>query len=374
MLACASCLIEHRRFPILSTVPRIKRRVVSVLVVLLLGISATQLRLASAETSYASRIRELSEPDGAFDTDNLISNEGSYLDVIPALADGGVTGGAYVGVGPDQNFSYIAQIRPSVAYIIDLRRDNLLLHLRFKALFASAARRIDYLCLLTGRAPPGPAAHWQEAPLDEILAAVEHAGPRPRGELQHDLDARIRGFGVPLAAADFETIARFHSAFIEAGFNLRFRSHGRAPSPYYPTLRELVLATDRTGRPWSYLASEEAYRFVKGLQARDAIIPVVGDVSGAHALRAIGAALSAEGVGLSAFYISNVEDYLFRSGSFGRFADNLGRLPRTPQSMIIRSVFRGGPSVSLVQRLDELLAGVAHGQFRSYVDLYSGRR
>ena len=285
-----------------------------------------------------------------------------------------MTGGAYVGVGPDQNFSYIAQIRPSVAYIIDVRRDNLLLHLLFKALFAAAATRIEYVGLLTGRAPPAPAPHWQEAPLEEILDRIERAERRARGELQRDLEERIRAFGVPLATSDLETIARFHSAFIESGLNLRFHSHGRPPSSYYPTLRELMLATDRSGRAWSYLASEDAYRFVRGLQARDAVIPVVGDVSGAHAMRAIAAALAADGIGLSAFYISNVEDYLFRSGSFGRFAENLSRLPRTPRSMMIRSVFRGGPSVSVVQRLDELLGGVARGQYRTYFDLYSGGR
>jgi hypothetical protein len=342
---------------------------------LLLGLVVAPPRLTSAETSYASRIRELSEPGGAFDTDNLISNEGSYLDVMPALDAGGVSGGAYLGVGPDQNFSYIAQVRPAIAYIIDVRRDNLLLHLLFKALFAAAPTRLEYLALLTGRTLPGSAARWQDAPLDEILARVEHADLRARDALQRDLEERIRAFGVPLAAADLETIARFHSAFIESAFTLRFRSHGRSPSPYYPTLRELLLATDRQGRPRNYLASEDAYRFVRGLQARDAIIPVVGDVSGPHAMRAIGAALSADGLRLSAFYISNVEDYLFRGGSFGRFADNLSRLPRTPQAMMIRSVFRGGPSVSLVQRLDDLIAGVAQGQYRTYLDLYSsGRR
>ena len=255
-----------------------------------------------------------------------------------------------------------------------MRRDNLLLHLLFKALFAAAPTRIEYLGLLTGRAPPESAPHWQEAPLDEIVDRVERAEPRGRAALQRDLERRIRAFGVPLVPADLETIARFHSAFIGAGFSLQFRSHGRPPSPYYPTLRELLLATDRNGRRGSYLATEEAYRFVRGLQARDAVIPVVGDVSGAHAMRAIGAALAADGVGLSAFYISNVEDYVFRSGGFGRFAENLSRLPRTPRSMMIRSVFRGGPSVSVVQRLDDLLEGVARGQYRSYLDLYSGGR
>jgi hypothetical protein len=34
----------------------------------------------------------------------------------------------------DQSFSYIAAIRPAVAFMIDIRRDNLLMHLMFKAL------------------------------------------------------------------------------------------------------------------------------------------------------------------------------------------------------------------------------------------------
>src|SRR5262245_8194151 len=71
-----------------------------------------------AAGSFAADIARLSEPEGFFDTDNLISNERSYLEVVPALVKGGVSGGAYIGVGPDQNFSYIARIRPAVAYII----------------------------------------------------------------------------------------------------------------------------------------------------------------------------------------------------------------------------------------------------------------
>src|SRR5438552_13161754 len=72
---------------------------------------------AAAAGSFAAEVERLSEAEGSFDTDNLISNERGYLTVIPALVSGGVTGGAYVGVGPDQNFSYIARIRPTVAYI-----------------------------------------------------------------------------------------------------------------------------------------------------------------------------------------------------------------------------------------------------------------
>src|SRR5262245_44865892 len=113
-------------------------------------------------TRFAEAIERLSEPGGYFDTDNLISNEGSYLEVLPALEAQGVAGGAYLGVGPDQNFSYIARVRPSVAYIIDIRRDNLLLHLLFKAIFAEASTRAEYLSLLTG---PAPRSGMTNAPL-----------------------------------------------------------------------------------------------------------------------------------------------------------------------------------------------------------------
>ena len=112
---------------------------------------------AGARTTFAAQIERLSEAEGAFDTDNLISNERSYLEVIPALISAGVSGGAYIGVGPDQNFSYIARIRPAIAYIIDVRRDNLLLHLLFKALFANARSRVEYASLLTGRVAATPA-------------------------------------------------------------------------------------------------------------------------------------------------------------------------------------------------------------------------
>ena len=74
--------------------------------------------------------------------------------MLPALERARVGGGAFIGVGPDQNFSYIAHIEPEIAYIVDLRRDNLVLHLFFKALFAEAPARVDYLCLLTGRPAP----------------------------------------------------------------------------------------------------------------------------------------------------------------------------------------------------------------------------
>src|SRR5437868_1817447 len=103
------------------------------------------------DSAFAQLSARLSEAPGFFDTDNLISNEDSYLHVIGTLKRVGVTGGAYIGVGPDQNFSYIAAVRPRVAFIIDIRRDNLLEQLLFKSIFSLSRNRLEYLCFLFGK-------------------------------------------------------------------------------------------------------------------------------------------------------------------------------------------------------------------------------
>jgi hypothetical protein len=333
---------------------------------------------AAARASFAAEIAALSEPGGYFDTDNLISNERSYLLVLPELARVR-PGGAYIGVGPDQNFSYIAAVRPAVAFIIDIRRDNLLLHLLFKALFAEARTRVDYLSLLMGRAAPAAdAGRWRDAPLDAVLEHVAAAPPADAGSLSARRDRLVRtltGFGVPLSPADLDTMARFHQRFISEGLFLKFNSTGRPPQSSYPTYGDLLRERDPAGRQGSFLASEEAFQFVKSLHADDAIVPVVGDLSGAHALRAIGARLAARGQRVSAFYASNVEFYLFRDRSFPQFVENLASLPRADDALLIRSVFGGGQappgygSTSLTQPIAELVEGFAAGRFRQYWEL-----
>jgi len=318
---------------------------------------------APSSGAFAAQIAALSEPDGYFDTDNLISNERSYQRVFPDLDRLKVHGGAYVGVGPDQNFSYIAGIRPSIAFIVDIRRDNLLLHLLFKALFDQANSRIEYLALLFGRPLPTDPAGWRDSPVDRLAQYIN----RPPLDVKsldftrRRLETVIKGFGVPVSVEDFETISRFHRRFIEGGLTLQFQSAGRPPQSHYPTYGDLLLETDGTGRQRNYLASEESFQFVKSLQARDRVIPVVGNFSGTKALAGIGRVMTERGESLTAFYTSNVEFYLDREGSYPRFISNLSHIPHTSRSVIIRSIFnRGmGGSMSVVQPVDELLSQFA---------------
>jgi hypothetical protein len=333
-----------------------------VAVVALVGVRATRSAPPpQSRTTFAAQIASLSEPDGYFDTDNLISNERSYLEVLNDLDKRSVHGGAYIGVGPDQNFSYIAHVKPSIAFILDIRRDNLLLHLLFKALFEQSHTRVEYLALLFGRPVPGDVNSWRTAPIARLVDYIERSAAEPKsvGELRARLDRVVKEFGVPLSSDDLTTIDRFHRRFIASGLDLQFQSLGRSPQSYYPTYRELLLATDRNGRQGSYLASEDAFQFVKSLQEQNRIIPVTGNLSGPSALVSIGRTMSEKGETLSAFYASNVEFYLERQGNYLRFVNNLGRVPHTNRSVIIRSIFNrgmGGGSMSEVQPVEEILS------------------
>jgi hypothetical protein len=310
-----------------------------------------------ASQSLPALIERLSEEGGDFDTDNLISNERSFLEVVPALKAAGVTGGAYIGVGPDQNFSYIAQIRPSIAFVVDIRRDNLLLHLLFKSLFALAHNRIEYLALLTGRPAPERLDSWRDASLDRIVAQIDGAKPEPAEaaqRLDHRVHDTIAAFGVRLSGDDFATIQRFHHTFMASGLSLKFESRGRPPQAVYPTYRDLITATDRLGHAWSFLATEPDFQFVKSLEAQDLVVPVVGDIGGTRALKAIADLLVARGTHMSAFYISNIETYLGGDGS-SQFVRNVARLPHDARSVIIRSTFRASVSSSSFQPFNEFL-------------------
>lgn len=338
---------------------------------------------AAADSAFARLVQELSEPGGYFDTDNLISNETSYLHVVGALQELGVRGGAYIGVGPDQNFSYIGAIRPSIAFVIDIRRDNLLQHLMFKALFSLTRNRIEYLCLLFARPVPRDADEWTARSIQELVEYVDGQSVHP-DDAELTLAAvvdRASSFGIPLSEADKETIRRFHSTFIREGPALRFRSYGRTPRPYYPTYRQLLLETDLTGRQAGYLAGEEDFQFLKSLQDRDLVIPVVGDLAGEHALAAIGRYVAERGERVSALYTSNVEFYLWRGRSFDRFAATVAQLPYDERSVIIRSYFGrnfgyihpqsvpGYYSVQLLQPIESFATDHAAGGYRGYLDL-----
>jgi hypothetical protein len=339
--------------------------------------------LQESDSAFAVLIERLSEPGGYFDTDNLISNETSYLHVLGALEKLDLDGGAYIGVGPDQNFSYIATLRPSIAFVIDIRRDNMLQHFMFKAFFEHARNRIEYLAALVGRPVPNNVDEWGDRSITDLVAYIDQQPATDASIAAADqiVQSAVEDFGVALSDDDRATITRFHHSFMRAGLDLRFTSHNRGPQPYYPTYRQLLLERDLSGEYGNYLVDENRFQVLKRLEAQNLVVPVVGDLGGSHALRAVGEYLREQGETLSVFYTSNVEFYLMGQGSFDEFAANVASLPYSDQSVIIRSYFGGRfrgrhplsvPgyfSTQLMQSIPTFVEQGNSGGFFSYYDL-----
>ena len=352
---------------------------------LLLGLAVlacTPNRSAPAPAlGFAQLVDTLSEPGGFFDTDNLVSNETAYLHVMGGLRRLGVHGGTYIGVGPEQNFSYIAEIEPELALIIDIRRDNMLLLLLFKAIFETSETRIEYLAQLFGRRPPPVPRSWEGKDLTLLLDYVDQ---KPFDSMAYDsahqvLMTRIIGYHLPLSAEDRTTIRRFHDEFARLGTGLTFTTLGRPAQREYPTVRQLYLETDLEGNRASYLATEERWRRVRDMQRLNRIVPLVGDMGGTVAMRAISNYLRNTHRSVSAFYASNVEFYLMRSGTFDEWVESIRRMPAGESSVLIRSYFDrgfGGPgmrpghfSSQHLQTFDRFLAMMDEPVARTYLDL-----
>ncbi|HLH32370.1 MAG TPA: hypothetical protein VKY31_14285 [Terriglobia bacterium] len=303
--------------------------------------AATDLQVSIEQ--FGRYIADWSEPEGYFDSDNFISNETSYLHVITDLRSRVMPGGIYLGVGPDQNFSYIAHTRPMLAVITDIRRQNMLEHLWYKALFSLASDRTDYVALLVSREPPRVKP---DAKLEEILEAVRNSPSSERLFLKNLAAVKTvltQTYKLKLSPDDLSKIEYVYRTFWNENLELRFSSIGRGNASMYPTLEEMLLETDRQGRPQSYLSSEELFQWLKAFEAQNRLIPIVGDFAGPHALQTVGTFLKANGLHISVFYTSNVEFYLFGRPTWTRYVANVKSLPIAEDSLFIRSYFSNGP-------------------------------
>ncbi len=337
-----------------------------------------------SDSAFAKLISRFSEPAGFFDTDNLISNESNYLHPVPRMNSMGVRGGAYIGVGPDQNYSYIAHVRPEIAFMVDIRRDAGLQHLLYKQLMAEARNRMEYLCLLFGKPVPANLESWNSRGPQEITTHLDNVpGQRP---LFDSTVARVRrriaAMSHRVSEQELQAIARFQEEFFRAGLGLQFTTFNRQPNSNYPTLRSLILERDAAGKQVSYLASEDLFQVVKMLHAQNLIVPVTGNLAGRHSLREIGVYLGERRLVVSAIYVSNVEFYLWRERTFDSFAANVRTLPRNERSVIIRSYFNNGGyfiapagrsgntlSAQLLQTMDSFVKEYDAGRYVTYTDL-----
>jgi hypothetical protein len=332
----------------------------------------------SAE-EFTQIIEDFSEPGGYFMSDNLVSNEEGYLKVVDKMKELGATGGAYIGVGPEQNFTYIARIQPRIAFIVDIRRQAMIQQLMFKALFRLSENRIDFLARLLSRPLRGPDAPASDATIDELMRYFSTT-PADRQAFESNL-AEIKrtireDFKFPLSQSDLSSLDYVCDAFRAEGVYISFRMNsfrGRRGYGFFPSMREILEQRNPKGKQGNFLADDEDYKIVRNLQEQNRVIPVVGDFAGPKALKAIAGYLKKHSCPVSVFYISNVEQYLFQNGVFDAYVGNVKALPINSNSLLIRSVisryrsrYRRPMMATLMQTLTEFLKKYDQGHYRDY--------
>jgi len=358
-------------------------------------------------TEFSRLSREMSEEGGFFRSDNFTSNETAYLTVVDKLKQLGATGGAYLGVGPEQNFTYIAKIRPRIAFIMDIRRQAILQHLMYKAVFHRASDRVQFLALLLSRPLPKEKAVTPNSPLGDILAyfsatlADEKASAANlvaiRKTIQED-------FQFPLSESDQKGLEYVYGTFRDDGLQLSYRSGSNNPGGGFggpppggpppggfggangpggfrggfPVLKDLIAQTDLNGKTGNFLASNEDFEFIRDLHRKNMIIPVVGNFAGPKALAAIAEYLKKNNFTVTAYYLSNVEQYLFQDDLFDKWANNVRKLPLTDKSLFIRSAsgrfqhpaaLSGHRAATLLQKMTVFLKDFDEGLYKSHYDL-----
>jgi len=334
-------------------------------------------------------IGDLSEAGGYFRSDNFVSNETTFQYVIPELQKSHPAGGVYLGVGPDQNFTYIVALKPRIAIIADIRRQNMIEHLMYKAVIEMSPSRAEFLSLLFSRPRPAGVVDTTGAPtlLQAYLTAPSDS-ILYRKNLAAIKDHLVGKHKFALTADDRASLSYVYDAFFGGGPDLNYSfSTGRQGRAGYfgrrmPSYAELMAETDALGLHRSYLATEDNYRILRELELNNLIVPIVGDFAGDKALHAVGAYLKQHNATVTAFYTSNVEQYLFQQADdWKHFFGNVATLPLDPKSTFIRAVFNymgfrdpvsGAPgprSTTMLSPIQDVLKAVDEGKIQTYYDV-----
>ena len=318
---------------------------------------------------------------GASSLDFIVSNEDAPHRVVPTIEAEVTPGDVYVGVGPEQNFTYVAAVRPALAFILDIRRENLATHLLYKALFELSADRASFVSRLFSL--PEATGLSRTCTAGELLGA--YGGGQGSEAMSRDtLGAIVEHLaahdGWPVSELERTQLARILEWFRSAGPH-NARGSGSAANRSYA---ELMAAGDDTGRQCSYLASEALFTTVQAMQRDHRIVPCVGDLAGGSTLPALGRYLRDRGLQIGAFYLSNAEAYLFdRRERADRFYADVAGLPLARRCVGIRalngSVSRrlgirspsGGEKYrTFVSSMRRTLVAFAGGRIRAYRDLF----
>lgn len=352
--------------------------------------AADTLPLQISDEAFWKIIEDFSEDNGYFTSENFSSNERGYQTLIPKLMAKWQPGNAYMGVGPEQNFQYIASLKPKIAFIVDIRRQNMIQHLMYKAAFEMSSNRADFLSLVFSR--KRPAGLSESSTTLQLFDAYSFAGKDAalaEANRKAIKDLLVKDHKFRLTEDDLLTMDHVFDVFAAYGVAINYSSQidssgqmrqGRGGSNNVDYSALMVL-TDQNGLNRSYLASEDSFRFMKDLEKKNLLIPVVGNFGGPKALRSVGQYLKDHGAIVGAFYLSNVEQYLFRPPDqtppvARQFYESVGTLPLDESSMFIRSGNgggggRGGGLMPMMSSMMDVLRAFKSGRITTQQDVLS---
>ena len=340
-----------------------------------------------SDRAFWQLVTELSETGGYFRSDNFLSNENAFQSVIPELKSTLPTGGVYLGVGPEQNFTYIVALRPKLAFVIDIRRQNMIEQLLYKAFIEASSNRADFLSRLFARKRPSELSN--DATVEALFAAYADVMPSEalfRSNLQAARDRLMNDHKFALSPDDLKSLEYVYSAFFRGGPELNYSFSPSGVGGFgggFPSYRELMVETDGQGEKRSYLATEENFRLLREYEKNNMIVPVVGDFGGDKALRAVGDYVRAHEATVTVFYTSNVEQYLFQeANAWRKFLANVATFPIDGRSTFIRSISNRGFTFSQFRRyspgarastalssIPEVVRAFNSGQIHEYTDV-----
>jgi hypothetical protein len=336
-----------------------------------------------SNSEFWTMVTDFSEPGGYFHSDNYLSNEIAFQEIIPNLQRMVKQGGAYIGVGPEQNFTYIAALRPRMAFIIDIRRQNMVEHLLYKAFMEISSDRAGFVSMLFAR--PRPAGLSGRTSAEDLFNAFDASHPSSNlfeKNLALAMD-HLKGRGMTLSFGDQASMRKVYEAFYQSGPNMTYTSFGNAQllGRGMPSYSDLMTATDESGTNWSYLATESQFETIRQLELDNLIVPIVGNFAGNKAIRTVGQYIRDHHAIVTAFYLSNVEQYLFQQNDdWARFYTNAATLPIDLTSTFIRSTadrrgtFTGRGQVRwalkmLTAPIDDQIQAFNAGEIHSYYDV-----
>jgi len=305
--------------------------------------AADTLPLQLSDAEFWKMIEDFSESDGDFPYENFVSNEIKYQTVIPELKRTIQPGGVYLGVAPEQNFTYAAVLQPKISFIVDIRRQNMLELLMYKALFEMSPTRAEFLSNLFSR--PRTAELTDSLGLEGMFNALEDIRP---SSAMHDktlqsIKDNLKQHQYKLSGKDLSGVTKVFDAFYRGGPRMDYRFASATPTQNVPSFVSLMTTDDRTGTNWNFLATKAAYDRVRDMQRRNVIVPLVGDFAGPKTLRAVASYLKRNSAVVSVFYISNVEYYVQMKGKdWASYQQNLAALPTDSSSTFIRWVSSTG--------------------------------